>query len=351
VQIAPSPMTIADYCAAMDSNLIQINHEYQRSDKVWPQAARSFLVESILLGYPIPKIFLFQKTDLKSKKSFKEIVDGQQRSKAIIDFFHNRMKLSKDADVDGGSGRSYEELSEQLQGAFLNYQLSIDLFIGVTQKDIREAFRRLNSYTVPLNPEELRHAQYQGEFKWFVYKVCKIFEEAFIRLGVFGPKQIVRMQDTKLVTEFVFALIHGIKTSKSKDLDNLYKAHDKDFPLADSVQHRIGSAIELLLECEDLHESALMKPHVFYTLLLAISHALDPVEALSDGQPQTNPTLPDMQTIVANLSFLSQALEEGAGHQGPLSAFVSASSGKTNVESQRLIRFQWISRALHDELL
>ena len=58
-----SPLTIADYCSAMSRHEIETNREYQRSDKVWPPAARSFLIETILLGYPVPKIFLFQKVD------------------------------------------------------------------------------------------------------------------------------------------------------------------------------------------------------------------------------------------------------------------------------------------------
>ena len=80
-----SPMTVADYCAGLDRGELQVNQLYQRSDKVWPPAARSFLIETIILGYPLPKIFLFQKTDLKSKKTVKEIVDGQQRTRADQD--------------------------------------------------------------------------------------------------------------------------------------------------------------------------------------------------------------------------------------------------------------------------
>ena len=95
MQTNQSPMAVADYCAAMDRLEIKSNDTYQRSSKVWPPAARSFLIESIILGFPLPKIFLFQNTDLTSKKTIKEIVDGQQRSKTIYDFFHNRLVISK----------------------------------------------------------------------------------------------------------------------------------------------------------------------------------------------------------------------------------------------------------------
>jgi len=75
--------TVADYCKDINNGDIVVNRDYQRSDKVWPPAARSYLIESILLGYPIPQLYLYPKTDLKSKKTIREIVDGQQRSQAI----------------------------------------------------------------------------------------------------------------------------------------------------------------------------------------------------------------------------------------------------------------------------
>ena len=59
MQILSTSYTVADYCAAMTNGEIIVNRDYQRSDKVWPPAARSYLIESILLDYPIPKLFLY----------------------------------------------------------------------------------------------------------------------------------------------------------------------------------------------------------------------------------------------------------------------------------------------------
>ena len=63
------------YCQQMREKSIIVNHDYQRSDKVWPPAARSYLIETILLGFPIPKLSLYQTTDLKTKKT-KKNMDG-----------------------------------------------------------------------------------------------------------------------------------------------------------------------------------------------------------------------------------------------------------------------------------
>jgi hypothetical protein len=196
MQTVATSFTVSDYCAAMDQNEIVANKEYQRSEEVWPPAARSFLIETILLGYPMPKLYLYQKTDIKSRKTVKEIVDGQQRSKAIHDFYHGRFALAKRTEIEGAVGKRYEELAETLKGQFLNYQIWADLFISVTPSEIRETFRRINSYTVPLNPEERRHARYQGAFKWFVYEMTHKYEEWFLSMGVLTEKQMVRMADT-----------------------------------------------------------------------------------------------------------------------------------------------------------
>ncbi|MGH9425644.1 MAG: DUF262 domain-containing protein, partial [Terriglobia bacterium] len=224
---------------------------------VWPPAARSFLLETILLGYPIPKIFLFQKVDLKSKKTIKEIVDGQQRSKTMHEFFHNKLRISTQSEMDEARGKKYDELDDDLKGRFLNYQLSIDLFVSVSPAEIRQAFRRLNSYTVPLNPEELRHAEYQGAFKWFIYRLTRDYEQTLLTIGVMTEKNIVRMQDAKLFAECTHSILYGVRTTKARDLDALYGAYDKEFLEENAVRQRIEQALQFIVEIPEIHEGPL----------------------------------------------------------------------------------------------
>ena len=83
VKIVASNMTVADYCEELVTSKTTVNASYQRSHKVWPKAARSFLIESVLLDFPIPKLALHQVTDRISRKTTREIIDGQQRSYAF----------------------------------------------------------------------------------------------------------------------------------------------------------------------------------------------------------------------------------------------------------------------------
>src|SRR5690554_5171806 len=56
-----------------------VNKDYQRSDKVWPIQAKTYFIDTILEGYPFPKIYLYQSFNEKVNRPIKEIIDGQQR--------------------------------------------------------------------------------------------------------------------------------------------------------------------------------------------------------------------------------------------------------------------------------
>ena len=349
--ITPTNITVADYCQAMSRHEIIVNRDYQRSDKVWPPAAKSFLIETILLNYPIPKLFLFQKTDLRSRRTFKEIVDGQQRSQAILEFFEGKFHLSRSCGIEDAAGKRYSELDEEFQQTFLDYSLSVDLLAAATALDIREAFRRINAYTVPLNPEEKRHAIYQGEFKWFIHKLSRTYDQILLDLGVFGEKQLTRMADTKLYSEIIHALLNGITRTNAKILDKLYESREDEFHEIREIAKKLEYAIDFILNMTDIHKGPLMRPYNFYSLVLAIIHMKNPVKSfLPSYQPQI-PYDCDSNVVVANLTLLAQVLENPEEADGKFKEIISATSSGTNFKENREKRFAWICRALEPKLL
>ena len=351
MEIVPTNMTVADYCEAMERNEIQVNRHYQRSDKVWPTAARSFLIETILLGYPMPKLSLYQRTDVKSRKVYKEIVDGQQRSTTILDFYQGKYKLASTLDGDGLAACKYSDLQEPLQEKFLSYPLGIDLFVVSTPEDIREVFRRINSYNVPLNPEEQRHATYQGLFKWFIHRLTRKHDKHFGEMGILSTKQIVRMADAKILTELCHSLLKGIETTKRPQLDALYRERDDQFPQERELQSRITSSIERLAEWKELHGGPLMKAYVAYSLLLAISHIERQVDALETHFPSPGVGRIAGDHVVPNLLRLGEILLSDDPPPRNFQPFFTACSGRTNVRDQRVTRFRWFCQALTEARL
>lgn len=349
--IRPTNYTVADYCQAMTRREIIVNREYQRSDKVWPPVARSFLIETILLNYPIPKLFLFQRTDLRSRKTYKEVVDGQQRSQAILDFFSDEFQLSRSCEIAEAAGKRYSELEDVFQQTFLDYSLSVDLFVSATTVNIREIFRRINSYTVPLNPEEKRHSIFQGKFKWFVHKLSGTYDQNLVDLGVLGEKQLIRMADAKLYSEIIHALLNGITRTNAKILDKLYESREDEFHEIGEIAKKLEYAIDFILNITDIHKGPLMRPYNFYSLVLAIIHMKNSVKSfLPLYHPQTHFNY-DSNVSIANLTLLAQVLENPEDTGAKFKKFVSATSSYTHYKEKREQRFKWFCKALEPKLL
>lgn len=338
-------MTVADYFAAYHRGEVTVNPDYQRSDKVWPEAAKSFLIESIILGYPIPKLSLNQITDVRTRSTKKEVIDGQQRSRAIWTYLENRFRLSPSSEVTEAAGRKYEELPERIQGQILSYSLSFDLFINTTQEEVREVFRRINSFTVPLNAEEQRYAQYQGSFKWFIYRITRDYDTFFTASGMFSSKQLVRLSDTKWLAEVTHALLYGITTTNKTTLNRLYLEYNKSFPREEELENRLRGALDTMNNWEPLHQTSLFKPFIGYSLALAIIHVTNPVEALQDSFAWSEPTVINLDPIAPTLSAMAEAAET-AEPAGQFADFVKASTTGTNVKKARTDRFVWLCKAL-----
>jgi hypothetical protein len=349
MQVTSSTFTIAEYCQQMRDKSIIVNHEYQRSDKVWPPAARSYLIETILLGFPIPKLSLYQSTDLKTKKTKKEIVDGQQRSQVIFDFLDGSFRMTGKG-VYGG--KLFSQLQEPEQQRFVDYGLTVDVFVGATPHEIRQVFRRMNSYTVPLNPQEKRHATHQGSCKWFIVDLVEEYSEALKKLGVFTERQLSRMLDAALLSDIVFTLSQGLKSSSDRNLDKFYEDNEAAFPEEDALRGRVMAAMDRILAWPDLHGSALMKSYNFFTLLPAISHALAPIQQgnFNEIYPRTAPAAIDPQFALPNLTRLAAAIDEPGAYL-QLAEYVAACSKATTRIDQRKTRFIWLSRALEPNLL
>lgn len=274
MQVITTSYTVAEYCDQMLASAIVVNRDYQRTPSVWPPSARSYLIDTILLGYPVPKLSLYQKTDLKSRTTIKEIVDGQQRSQAILDFYEDKFHITGHSSF---KGRRFSTLDELEQKQLVDYSLSADLITGASDEDIRQMFRRINSYTVPLNYEEHRHATNQGEFKWFVIEMTERYSSMLKSFGVFAERQLSRMQDARLFTELAMAIDHGVETYSKTKLDRFYSAHEAGWNREAEFVRRVTGAFDRVSEWKEIHNGPLMKSANFYSLILAVFHHVERV--------------------------------------------------------------------------
>jgi hypothetical protein len=346
MKILNQNQTIRDYRAAMLRGDIVINRDYQRSNQVWPDVARSYLMETIIRDFPIPKLFLHQTQDAQTKRPIKHIVDGQQRTQAIMDFCDGKFALSRAIESEDLRGLAFQGLDDEVREAFLDYGLSIDLFTAAPIEQVIEVFRRMNSYTVPLNPEEKRHANFQGAFKWFINRAAKQCQPMFRLFGTFTDKKLFRMADAKLLTEICHAIVHGIETTNSRMLDGLYKGLDKQFDDEAKVQEIILTALGEIAAWTELHGGPLMKPYQLYSLTLATAHVRLRLPRLQETFRIRRPAHISRDVAVPALCALAEAVEREDEVDDVHREFVEASTSKTNVKRNRELRFQYFCRAL-----
>lgn len=151
------PLTIANLGFLIDTNRIWLNPTYQR-EAVWTRSQKQLLVDSLLQDIDIPKLY-FRSID--SNGYHYEVVDGQQRLRAISEYLRSEFPLSEDADdVDGNAvaGKKMKDLHHLLQMKLQNTQLDICVLQkGYSDDDIEEIFLRLQNGT-PLNAAEKRRA-------------------------------------------------------------------------------------------------------------------------------------------------------------------------------------------------
>lgn len=170
MRIAPKIYSISDFFSWSEKNELILQPRFQRRD-TWSPRARSYLIDSIVRGFPIPKVFIREQINLETKRTIREVVDGQQRLNAILDFIDGQLTINKVHNEDLGD-KSFNGLTEDGKKEFLSYSISTDLLVGASDADVLEVFSRINSYTLTLVQQEKLNAQFVGPFKQKMFSLA-----------------------------------------------------------------------------------------------------------------------------------------------------------------------------------
>ena len=335
---------ISDFLEWHKENKLILNPSFQRGS-VWPSAARSFLIDTILRELPIPKIYFRTTIDLLTKKSVREVVDGQQRLRAIIEFAADKFVLSKVAKEF--RGKKYSTLDPALQGIFLSYPIAVGQLVNATDSDVFEVFARLNSYNVQANEPEKRHAKYQGEFKWTVHEMATKWTVLWETYKIVSTRDRVRMLADSLMAEMFTVLLEGVVDGGQPKIDKIYSKYDKDFDVTviGKIDEVLGFFVENL--AEDLKDTPLCNAPHFLMLFAALAHALKGIpqgelEALPDRDPLA---LTDLQICRDNLAEIGSVIAS-AEPVGGFEEFWTASRSSTQRIASREKRFPLYYQAL-----
>lgn len=196
---------------------LKMNPDFQRG-RVWDIKQRSELIESILMGIPIPIIYLFE-----DEQGSKQVVDGKQRLSCIFDFLNGEFSL-KDLNLLGSEkGKKFSELAPQLQAKIEDYQVLSYTIQHPTPDRVKfDIFDRVNRGGTQLNNQEMRNALYLGKATTLLNELSKM--KSFL-LATESSVSAKRMKDKYIILRFI-----GFYLLRTRQLGHLtYKSNIDDF--------------------------------------------------------------------------------------------------------------------------
>ena len=309
--------------------------EFQRNS-VWPTAAKAYLIDTILNDRPIPLLFLQRARSAQTGRPVYAVIDGQQRLRAIFDFFEDRFRLTE-SKGKRFFNKYFSQLKPSLQEKIFNYDLIVDELSGYEEGDIRDTFIRMNKYVVKLSRQELRHAKHSGAFYKFAESVghWKFWEEH----RVFSKNQVRRMRAVEFSAELAILLIEGPQDKKSS-VDLYYGEYKKRFPAGKNIRRKLEKYFNwLVASLPDFNTTFVRKPVDFYSLIAAL-------DRVSRGGKKLG--FIKIQSFVASLDRLEQQLSSKEPSK-EASRYLAASSRQTDNVGPRNTRIEILSKVLRGE--
>lgn len=187
-----SHFTTLDFAGWNEAGDLILTPKFQRRGDIWKTPARSYFIDSILNGIPIPPIFLRLAQSADRKRIVREVIDGQQRLRALLDFYNDEFALTKGV-TEFGTSR-FSQLSTEAQQKIRTASFMCEVFSNISDREVLQIFARVNTYSVGLNAQELRNGQYFGRFKQTAYRLAFKHLEAWRRNKVFTESSIARMK-------------------------------------------------------------------------------------------------------------------------------------------------------------
>lgn len=218
---------------------IDTNPDFQRP-AVWTTAQKQLLIDTILREYDVPKMYWRK---LAGTPDRYDVVDGQQRLRAIWSFVDGDFRLPKNAEPVEGmatAGSGYETLPDDLRVRFDTYALDVVVLEDTDEDEVREMFLRLQNGT-SLKAQEKRNAM-PGAMREFVRSLTQ--HEFFGRVGFANTRFT---HDQVAAQMACLELAGGPVNVKNSDLNRMYEAH-QGFDMRGATAKAVRRTLGLLAE-------------------------------------------------------------------------------------------------------
>jgi hypothetical protein len=189
--------------------------DYQR-EHTWPEEHQSKFIESVLIGLPIPYLFV---ADVPGKEGRLEIVDGSQRIRTLAAFLQNELTLSGLKKLSKLNGFRFKDLPLMRQRRFNRHTIRmIELTEKASEEVRRDIFERINTGSQKLTDMEVRWGVHEDEFLRFIRECSE--NTLFADLAPLNETAVKRRERQEFVLRF-FAYMEDYKTFDRRVVDFL----------------------------------------------------------------------------------------------------------------------------------
>lgn len=233
---------------------IDMSPPYQRRGRLWSDTDKAYLIDSILNGFDVPKLYMadfsWGDSALNQKKLPYAIIDGKQRLEALMDFFDGRIVLNEDfiyrADPSLKlAGLGYKDLQQnfpEIAENFDTFNLSVMSVIATSEEPINELFVRLNR-NKPLTGAEIRNAMGGPAPAVFRQIAAHEFFTEYVSFAV------QRGQDLNTAAKLVmFEFLATLTSTKKTNMDQFVKTAAKDRAKLELSARRVMDTLDSMSE-------------------------------------------------------------------------------------------------------
>lgn len=195
IEIGEAPFSIFEYLRQLEKGKIIVQPDFQRN-QVWNNTQKSKFIESILLNFPLPPIYLNE-----TKEAQYIVIDGLQRTTALSQFYSGKITLSGLEALPKYNGETFQSLPETLRSKFEDKKLTIFVLKPSTPMVvIYDLFNRINTGGTQLNRQEVRNCIFIGKSTKLLKELS---EEHYFKVAINWGIKDTRMKDREVVLRYL----------------------------------------------------------------------------------------------------------------------------------------------------
>ena len=284
IDVDISVVNLGSLLEQLEFNEIDLRPDFQRESDVWSQVKKSRLIESVLLGLPLPSFYFSE--DPETNKLL--VVDGLQRLCAFTDFcITKKLKLKGMQFLTTLEGETYDKLDRTQIRRIKSLKVTLNTLRKSTPQRVKLViFQRVNTAGVPLTPQEMRNALYQKKATDLLKRMAKL--DSFIK-ATGGKIPSKRMTNCDFANRFVAFYLYRKEYDGNLDefmgdaLENINKMSQKEI---DSIHDTFDRSMNICYKL--LGNTAFKRPDpqkpntflktnkaIFEVLSVSIAHLTD----------------------------------------------------------------------------